>query len=162
MSQQLPYGYVPPSTSANTPANPTAPASTSAYAMQGLAQLITPSSPGANVLAMFIATLTDTATTVGNGVNMQIWYAPVIAGVAPPANGAAIPAGATQLGNTTTWESGNTLTTAADSKIPVTLAGLAKALTSGQQYWFDIAAESVTTASNVALTNITAILTEIS
>jgi peptidoglycan hydrolase-like protein with peptidoglycan-binding domain len=162
MSQQIPYGYVPPATVTTLPANPTAPASTSAYKMQGLAQLITPAAPSANVLAIFMATLTDSATTVGEGINMQVWYGPVVSGVAPPANGAAIPQGATQLCATFSWESGVTLTTAADSLIPVTLAGLAKGLTSGQQYWFDIAAESITTASDVALTNVTAILAEIS
>lgn len=162
MSQQLPYGYIPPSTSATTPANATAPASTTLYKMQGFGQLITPATPSANVLALFSATLTDAATTVGEGVNLQLWYAPVTSGVAPPANGAAIPANATQLGNTLSWGTGVTLTTAALSLIPITLFGLAKGLTTGQQYWFDIAAESLVGASQVALTNMTAALLEIS
>lgn len=162
MAQQPPYGYIPPSVTSLQPANPTAPASTSLYKMQGLSALITPFAPNANVLCIVSATLTDAATTVGEGINLQLWYAPVIPGVAPPANAAAIPASALQLGPTISWETGVTLTTAADSLIPITLHGLAKALTTGQQYWFDIAAESITGASQVALTNVNVTLLEIS
>lgn len=158
---QPPYGYIAPAVAVYTPANPTAPASTSAYKMQGLGSLLTPVTPAANVLVQIYATLTDSATTVGEGINLQLWYGPMVNGVAAPANAADIPASGVQLGTTLSWETGVTLTTAADSLIPVTLVGLAKALAPGQQYWFDIAAESITTASDVALTNVTVVLTEI-
>ena len=156
-----PYGYITPSVAATTPANPTAPASTSAYKMQGLGGLITPATPAANILALISATLTDAATTVGEGINMQLYYGPMVAGVAAPANGAAIPAAGVSLGPVMTWASGVTLTTAADSFIPVTLQGIAKGLIPGQQYWFDVAAESVIGASQVAMTNVNVSLIEI-
>lgn len=157
---QPPYGYVIPSSAIYTPANPTAPASTSAYKMQGLSMLLTPVTPTGKVVVNIGATLTVNATTVGIGVNLQMWYGPVISGVAPPANAAAIPSGAVQIGPTTSYASGVTLTTAADSFIPVDLMGLVTGLTPGQQYWFDIAAESIITASACALTQINGVLFE--
>jgi hypothetical protein len=160
-SNNAPYGYIIPSTATYTPANPTAPASTSAYKMQGLSMLITPVTPTGKVVANIGATLVVTATTVGVGINMQLWYGPVISGVAPPANAAAIPTGAVQLGPTTTYETGVTLTTAADQLFPIDLMGLATGLIPGQQYWFDIAAESITTASACQLTQINGVLFEL-
>lgn len=143
------------------PTNPTAPASTSAFKLQGLAALITPQTPQANILALISATLTDSATTVGEGINVQIAYGPVVSGVAPPANGAALPAGAVLLGPVRAFATGVTLTTAADLFNPITLHGVAKGLTPGQQYWFDVYAESIIGASVVALTNVQVDLVEI-
>ena len=161
MPVQPPFGYVVPSAAVYTPANPTAPASTSAYKMQGLGMLLTPLTASPKILANISATLTVSATTVGVGINMQMWYGPVQSGVAVPANGAAIPTSALQLGTTSTYETGVTLTTAADQFFPLDLMGLAIGLTAGQQYWFDIAAESITTASACALTQINGVLVEI-
>lgn len=155
------YGYIIPAAAVYTPASPVAPASTSAYKMQGLSMLLTPLTPSPKILANITATLVSTATTVGIGINMQLWYGPVISGVAPPANAAAIPTGAMQLGTTCTYETGNTLTTAADQFVPIDLCGLAIGLTPGQQYWFDIAAESITTASACQLTQVNGVLVEI-
>lgn len=158
---QIPATYYAPSIQVGTPANPTAPNSTSASQMQGVGQLITPSTPTANILALLSATLTDAATTVGEGVILQLYYAPTQNGVAIPAVNTAVPAGAVALGNPVEWATGVTLTTAADSFIPITLFGVVKGLTPGQQYWFDVAAKSVIGASQVALTNITFALLEI-
>lgn len=160
-SGQPPFGYIAPATSLTAPANQTAPASTTAYKMQGFGALITPQTPAANVLCIISGTLTDSATTVGNGVNLQLWYAAMQSGVAAPANAAAIPTSAIQLGATQAWATGVTLTTAADLFQPFCIHGVAKGLTPGQQYWFDLAAESITTASNVAITNATITLVEI-
>lgn len=158
---QAPYGYVAPSTAVYSPTSPTAPASTSLYKMQGLSMLITPVTPSGKLICNIGGTLVATATTVGIGINLQIWYGPVIAGVAPPANGAAIPSGAVQLGPTTTYETGVTLTTAADLFFPLDLIGLATGLSPGQQYWFDLAAESITTASACQLTQVNGVLFEV-
>lgn len=153
--------YIPPATASYTPANPTPPASTSAYKMQGLGSLITPATAAGNVLVIVQATLTDAAVTVGEGINLQLYYGPMVAGVAAPANAAAIPGAAVAIGNPLSWATGVTLTTAADSLIPITLVGVAKGLVQGQQYWFDVAAESVIGASQVGLTNVTVTLVEI-
>ena len=102
MSFQNPTGvlYTPPAVAVTTPANPTAPASTSAYKLQGLGALITPQKAGGNVLAIVMGTMNaSTATTAGDGMNMQLAYGPVVSGVAPPANAAALPAGAVLVGN---------------------------------------------------------------
>lgn len=159
---QPPYGYIIPSSAAYQPANPTAPASTSAYKMQGLSMLITPMTPSGKVVCNIGATLLTTATTNGHGINLQLWYGPVISGVSPPANAGNIPTGAVQLGPTTTFETGVTLTTAANFQLPIDLMGLATGLTPGQQYWFDIAAESVGTASEYSLSQINGVLFELS
>lgn len=155
------YGYIIPAGAVYTPANPVAPASTSLYKMQGLGMLITPLTPSAKVLVDISATLTVNATTVGIGINLQLWYSPVQSGTAVPANGAAIPTSAIQLGSTSSYATGVTLTTAANHLFPVDLCGLAIGLTPGQQYWFDLAAESITTASACALTSINGVLVEI-
>ena len=150
---QPPFGYIIPSTADTAPANPTAPASTSAYKMQGLGALITPSTPAGNILALISGTLTDSATTVGVGINLQLYYGPMGNGVAAPVNAAAIPAAAVAVGPVMTWATGVTLTTAADLFQPFCIHGVVKGLVPGQQYWFDLAAESITTASAVAITN---------
>lgn len=161
MAVQAPYGYIAPATAVYQPASPVAPASTSAYKMQGLSMLITPVTPSGKLICNIGATLIATAATVGVGINLQMWFGPVISGVSPPANAAAIPTGALQLGPTTTYETGVTLTTAADLFFPIDLMGLATGLSPNQQYWFDIAAESVTTASAVQLTAVNGVLFEV-
>ncbi len=158
---QPPFGYITPQTVDNLPANPTAPASTSAFLMQGLAALITPAAPPGNVLAMISAVLTDGATTVGEGISLQLYYGPIVNGVAPPANAGAIPNNAVALGPVMKWATGVTLTTAADLFQPILVHGIAKGLTPGQQYWFDVAAESIIGASQVAMTNVHVSLAEI-
>lgn len=157
----FPSGYIPPATAIYTPANPTAPASTSAFAMQGLGSLLTPITPAANVLVIVTGTLTDSATTVGNGIILKLYYMPIASGGSCPANAASVPGSAVQIGAQTEWATGVTLTTAADLFEPIKIEGVARGLTPGQQYCFDVAAESVTTASNVAITNITVTLVEI-
>ena len=155
------FNYVPPTIVDNSPANPTAPASTAAYKMQGLAALFTPSTPAANVLVIISATCTDTAITNGNGINLQLYYGPTQSGVAAPANAGNIPGSAIAIGPVMSCATGVTLTTAANAFWPIFVHGVAKGLNPGQQYWFDVAAESVITASNVALTNVHLTLCEI-
>lgn len=159
---QAPYGYIRPAAAQFiTQVDPTAPASTSAYKMQGLGYLLTPVTPSGQIRIEISANLKVNATTVGIGINLQLWYGPMVNGVAAPANAAAIPASATQIGGTTTYETGITLTTAADSIIPIDVDGIALGLITGQQYWFDIAAESITTASAMQLTGVNGCLYEI-
>jgi hypothetical protein len=156
-----PFGYIAPAVVANTVAAPTAPASTSVFAMQGLAAIITPATPSGNVLALFSGTLTDGAVTVGEGIILQAYYGPAISGTAPPANAAAAPASAVAIGPTQEWATGVTLTTAAALFQPFCMHALARGLVPGQQYWFDLAAKSVTGASQVAITNAAISLYEI-
>ena len=158
---QPPFGYIVPSKAVYTPAAPTAPASTSAYKMQGLAMLLTPLTPAPAILVNISAAIIATTGTAGTGINMQLWYGPVTSGVAPPANAAAIPNSATQLGTTSTFELATAATTVADLFMPVDLMGIAMNLTPGQQYWFDLACESIGTASGMGLSQINGVLAEI-
>lgn len=144
--------YVSPASFFSTPASPTAPASTSAYKCQGLGALITPVTPSGKVLAIITGTLNAGQTTVGTGINLQLAYGPISSGVAAPANAAALPASGTTVGNVVTWETGVTLTTAADSFVPFTVSAVLTGLTPGQQYWVDLMAESITTASQCQVT----------
>lgn len=158
----IPATYAPPSVVETTPSGTfTGPVSSSTYAMQGLGALFTPGTPIANVLAIVSATLHDSATTDGEGISLQLYYGPMVAGVAAPANAAVVPAGAIPLGPVVTYENAVTLTTAAHLNIPITLAGLAKSLVQGQQYWFDVAAIYITGSGVVTLTAPNIILVEI-
>lgn len=158
---QPPIGYVPPACAATQPANPTAPASTSAAKMQGLAAVITPQLPAGNVLCIINALMTAAANTIAYGLVAQLYCGPVTSGVAPPANAGAIPASAVALGQSKTKENAVAWTTAADYSDPWTFVGLARGLTPGQQYWFDVALTSLGTASDNALTNVDVWLMEI-
>jgi hypothetical protein len=156
-----PYGYITPSVAMTTVAAPTAPASTSVFAMQGLAAIITPATPSGNVLCLISGTLTDAAVTVGEGIILQIYYGPVLSGAAPPANAAAPPNSAVAIGPTQEWATGVTLTTSALLFQPFCIHAVARALVPGQQVWFDLAAKSVTGASQVAITNAAISLVEV-
>jgi hypothetical protein len=156
-----PYGYITPSVAGTTVAAPTAPSSTSVFAMQGLAAILIPGTPSGNVLAIISGTLTSTTTTVSDGIILQMYYGPVISGTAPSANAAAAPASAVAIGNTLEWATGVTLTTAASNFIPFCIHAVARSLVPGSQYWFDLAAKSVNAASHVAITNAAISLVEI-
>lgn len=158
----IPVGYVPPSVALTSPANPVAPASTTAFKLQGLGALITPSTPIANILALIQGNIASAVVTAANGIILQLYYGPMVSGVAAPANAAAIPAGAVAVGTSKTFSAGTTLTASADAITPFMIGGIIKNLTPGQQYWFDLAAESLGTASDYSLTNVDVSLTEIS
>jgi hypothetical protein len=155
--------YIAPSVAMTTPANPTAPASTTAtYKMQGLGALITPQLSLGCVLANISGTVNWVSSgAVGVGIALQMYYGPMVSGVAAPANAAALPGGAVAIGNPTMISNGVVLTTIGDNLCPVDLTGLAKGLTAGQQYWFDLGAYSLTTASDSFITSITVTLVEI-
>lgn len=156
--------YVPPSVSMTTltGGSLTAPASTTTYKMQGFGALLTPALPPGNVLVNIDATAVwVTSGAVGVGIALQAYYGPMVNGIAAPANAAAIPAAGVALGNITSTQNGVVLTTIGDNLIPISVSVLAKGLAQGQQYWFDLAALSLTTASDCFLQNITVTLVEI-
>lgn len=132
--------------------SPVAPASTSAFAMQGFGAVITPVWSG-RVFAILQATLNAAAVTVGIGIALQGYYGPTVSGTALPANTGTIPANAIAFGPATKYATGVTLTTYTDSFENITVSGLVLGLTIGQQYWFDVAAESIVTASDCQLIN---------
>jgi hypothetical protein len=150
-------GYNQPSSYANsaiTVAAPTAPASTSVYAMQGLAGSITPGVTG-NVLVIISGTiLAPAGTTVDNGILYQISYG---TGVAPTAN--AVLTG-TQVGLPQEFTLFVAATAAADVHVPFSITYLVTGLAIGTTYWVDLAAESVTTISQMGFANVSIVAAE--
>lgn len=139
--------------STSKPSNPTAPASTSAYKMQGLAGSITPGKSG-NVLITICATVTNSSGTAGDGILFQISEG---TGGAP--SNAGNLAG-TQLGQPAEYENSAALT-AADIAVTICPTALVTGLTLGTAYWIDLAAKSVGTISVTALTNVNVVAIEL-
>jgi hypothetical protein len=137
-----------PATGVKVAASPTFPSSTSAYLMQGLGGAITPGSTG-NVLITISGTINAaSATTVDNGVRYQISYG---TGTAPTSN--SVLAG-TQIGGIQTYTSAIAPTAVGDVNVPFSTTYLVTGLTLGTTYWIDLAAESVTTVSDMGFTQV--------
>ena len=140
------YGPVNSAFTESTPANKTAPANTTTYFMQGLAGTITPQTSG-NVKLTICGTVTQTSTTSGDGIIMQVSYGTGGA----PANAAALTG--TQTGNPVSSKAETTVT-AANVARPFCAIGHAT-MTVGTAYWIDLAAKSLGTVSTTALTSVT-------
>ena len=125
-------------------ATPTAPASTSAYAMQGLAGSITPARTGTVLITISGTIIAPTGTTAGLGINYQIAHG---TGAAPSNADAAT---GTAVGAVQTYTHSATVT-AADVHIPFSVQAVVTGLTVGVAAWIDLQAESVTTASDIGL-----------
>lgn len=143
----------PPSTVSRTssqslPADPTVPASTVAYAMQGLAGTITPSVDG-DVLVIIAGTVVSPAgTAAGLGISYQLSYGTG----AVPVNGAAITG--TQVGVVQTYTNPAIVAAAADVHVPFSLQSIITGVVAGTPYWLDLAAISLVTASDMGLASI--------
>ncbi len=134
-------------------AAPTAPASTSAYAMQGLAGTITPLRSG-KVLLTISGTATGSTVTAGDGLEWQLSYGTGAA----PANADAVTG--TQVG--AVQENTNPATvTAADVHTPFSISAVITGLTLGTAYWLDLAAKSIATASSGGLANVSVTAVEL-
>lgn len=131
-------------------ATPTAPNSTSAFQTQAYNVLFTPNSSG-RVFAQFSATVAASQTTAGNGLIIEMFYAPVQSGVALPSVNSALPSSAVVFTGISKYGAGTTLTANTDGFEPISIQGVAIGLTLGQQYYFDIAAEAFTNASDNTL-----------
>lgn len=128
------------------PANPTAPASTSVFAMQGLAGAITPAKSG-NILLIISGDFISNSVTAGDGIKTKLSYGTGTA----PVNAAALTG--TQVGNTLEYTNDTTVT-AADVFVPFSQQAVITGLTLGTAYWLDIAAEAVANISHVGLANV--------
>jgi hypothetical protein len=134
-------------------AAPTAPASTSVYAMQGLAGTITPNRSG-TVLLTISGTATGSTVTAGDGLEWQLSYGTGAA----PANAGAVTG--TQVG--AVQENTNpAAVTAADVHTPFSITAVITGLTLGTAYWLDLAAKSIATASSGALANVSVTAVEL-
>lgn len=129
------------------PPDPTAPASTAAYAMQGLAGAITPTNTGTLLIVISGTVISPSGVTAGLGIAHQLSYGTGAA----PVNGAS-PTG-TQVGTVQSYTNPAAVT-AADVNIPFSVQALVTGLAPGTPYWIDLAAKSLGTASSMGLSNI--------
>jgi hypothetical protein len=141
-------------TSQSQPSDPTAPASTSAYAMQGLAGSITPTRSGTVMVTFSGTVISPAGTAAGNGIHFQISYG---TGTAP--SNAGTLAG-TQVGTIQSWINPTTVT-AADVFVPFSTTTVISGLATGTAYWLDLAAESVATVSDMGLSKVSISAVEI-
>lgn len=130
----------------STVASPTAPNSTSAFKMQGLAGTITPAVSG-KILITISGTITNASGTAGVGVQYQISYG---TSTAPTSNAALA---GTQVGTIQEYLNPATVT-AADVQVPFSISVVVTGLTLSTAYWIDIAAESVSSASQAGFSNV--------
>lgn len=141
------------STAQAQPSNPTAPASTSAYAMQGLAGAITPKKSGI-ILLIISGTIIGSSVTAGDGILTQLSYGTGAA----PTNSASLTG--TQVGAVMDYTNPATVT-AADIHVPFSMQAVVTGLTLDTAYWLDLAAKSVANASNVGLSNLSVTAVEL-
>ena len=132
-----------------TAANPTGPASTSAFQAQGLSSGVTQFTPTTtgNMKFTITGTIENASGTIDVGLKYYIMYG--------TGNGNAN--GSTTLGTTCgpTQTYTNPVTeTAADINVPFSINCTASGLTIGTAYYIDLAAEAVTTASEAKLTSV--------
>ena len=135
------------------PGNPTAPASTATYKMQGLAGAITPVRTG-TVLLIVSGYITASTTTAGDGILFQLSYGTGSA----PANAGTL--AGTQVGQIMEYTNPATVT-AADIHVPFSVQAVVTALTLATAIWIDLAAKSVATNSAVGLAGISVSAVEI-
>ncbi len=128
------------------PGNPTAPASTSAFKMQGLAGAITPTRTG-TILMIVSGNFISSAVTAGDGIKVQLSWGTSTA----PSNAGAL--AGTQCGPILEYTNPSTVT-AADVFVPFTLNCVVTGRVLNTALWIDVAAESVAVISIVGLANV--------
>lgn len=134
-------------------AAPTAPASTTAFTMQGLGVSITPIRTGVLLITISGTALAATVTA-GDGIAAQISYGTGAA----PVNGATLTG--TQIG--AVQENANPTTViAADVRVPFAVQAVVTGLALGTAYWIDLAAKSLGTASSGSLSAISVSAVEV-
>lgn len=124
-------------------ASPTAPASTAAFKMQGLAATFIAGINGVEELTVS-GTVTSATVTSGDGIKYQISYG---TGAAPSNAGALA---GTQVGTIQSYKNPTTVT-AANVAVPFSTTATVTGLTPGTTYWVDLAAESIATNSSGGL-----------
>jgi hypothetical protein len=127
-------------------AAPVAPASTTAYTMQGLAGAITPTRNG-KMLVSISGTIVSSSGAINDGIRYQISYG----GGAAPVNGAA--ATGSQAGAVQSYTA-PVAVTAADVNVPFCITAVIIGLSVGTAYWLDLIAESVTAGSSYGLAGV--------
>lgn len=122
--------------------------------MQGLARTITPTSSGRLLIIVSGTVVSPAGGLVDDGISYQISYGTGTA----PANGATL--AGTQIGAVQTFTLAAAATAAADVNVPFSLAAIVTGLTALTAYWVDLAAKSITTASDMGLANISVSIAE--
>jgi hypothetical protein len=120
--------------------SPTAPSSTSAVLMQGMAGAITPKTTG-NIFVSINGTFIASAALVDQGITAQLYYG---TGAAPGSNTAVA---GTAIGGLVEWTNLIAATASGDIHVPFCLCGLIPAAALGTALWIDVGAKAITTAS---------------
>jgi hypothetical protein len=121
------------------------PTSTSSFVMGGMNALITPSRSG-NILAIFSGYMTTSATTINEGIIVQLAWA---GGTTAPSYQAA--ATGTVVGSAVQYSNAIAWTTAADARTPICQQSLI-AGSVGTEMWVDTQIEGIT-AEDVTINN---------
>ena len=130
--------------------------STTIYSMIGLGSnaTITPAVSGC-VFASFNGYCTSSVTTVNEGIIIGFYYGTGTA----PVNKAGLTGVA--AGTTMAYSVPTTAVAAADVVAPICTQALVTGLVVGTKYWFDLAAQAITAASDISLNNPSIVLIEI-
>lgn len=144
-AQDWDLGPLPPAYTETKVTSATAPGSTSAFTMQGLAASITPTRSGV-VQVTISGNIVNSSGTAGIGLKYQVSYG---AGTAP-SNAASLTG--TQVGQVQGWNNPAALT-AADVLVPFSITA-PFAGNVGITYWVDLAAEAIGTISDASLANV--------
>jgi hypothetical protein len=133
-------------------ATPTAPGSTSAYTMQGLAGSIKPTRSGVVTITVSGRISVPTGSAAGTGMYYALYYG----------TGSAPSNGATLTGTVIGDAPGASIPAAisAAELIPFSVTGVVSGLTVGTTYWIDLAAKSLVTASAAAVQTVNVSATE--
>lgn len=127
------------------PGNPTPPASTVSFTMQGLAGTLTPLSSGTVLLIISGTVIGVAGVAADTGIQYRIAYGTGAA----PANGAA--AVGTVVGPAQKYTNPTIATVAGDVNVPFSIQALITGLVAGTAYWLDLQASSILTASDMQL-----------
>lgn len=138
----------------SSPLSPTAPSSTSAFLMQGMAGAITPRTTG-NIRVNVSGTFVASAALVDQGIIAQISYG---TGAAPGSN---VALAGTQVGAQIQWTNLVAATAAGDIHVNFSVSALITGAVIGTALWLDIAAKAVTTASVFSLAGAVITATEV-
>lgn len=147
-----------PASSLTTVASPTAPASTSAFTMQGYGAAgatITPSKTGTISVTISGTAVTPSATGAGDGVTYKVQYG---TGTAPTSATAIT---GTTAGLPQTVELATASSAASEFHVPFSITVVITGLTVGTAAWVDLAAEAIQAASSVQLVNVAVAIAEL-
>lgn len=133
----------------------TAPNSTSAFTMAGLAASVTPTKSGKVLIVITGYIVDSSSTTVDVGLQYKIAFG---TGTAPLSNATAT---GTVAGSVQKYTAPVAPTAAADVAVPFSIAAVVTGLTVNTAAWIDLQQEAITTASQYGFSNVSVSIIEL-